>query len=301
MKFGVLGYGKIVREEIAPAIHEAGHRIVAVGSRSGKRPAGYAGRLHTSYSQCIEDPDVEAIYIATPNHLHVPLACQALRAGKPVLCEKPIAMSYSEFQTLAEVQAATGVALQEAFMVNYHPQWSRLKSLELGDHRLLRTSFTYTPRQASDVRSRPELGGGVWLDIGCYGLWSCYQLGARQLRSVSGEWRASGEVVDHVQTTLSFDALDAQIEVGGLHFRQQSLSLVTDRLRLSMPRPFNPLGTTEIHIETESGCEVMHDQANQYARMITSFVSQCQQGEFIERDCSEAIARWSDTIERQLT
>ena len=296
MKFGVLGYGKIVRTELAPAFAEAGHPIVAVGSRSGQRPDGFEGTVHASYSDCIQDPEVEAIYIATPNHLHVPLSIEAMQAGKPVLCEKPVAMNGADFERLKKAQVASGSTLMEAFMVQHHPQWERIAEHPWGQQKLLHTSFTYGPRLDTDVRSKAELGGGVWLDIGCYGLWACYQFGARQLKSVSGNFREQQGCCVHAQVTLHFDELDAQIEVGGLHFRQQSLTLTTDRERLQVTRPFNPLGETINTYQTDDELTQWHDQANQYARMIEYFVEHADSGQFLYEERSALIAQWSDRI-----
>ena len=296
MNFGVLGYGKIVREQIDPAFGLTDHRIVAVGSRSGSRPPGFSGTVHHSYQACIDDPDVEAIYIATPNHLHVPLCIAAMQAGKPVLCEKPIALSIQEFTELEQAQRSTGVTLQEAFMVEHHPQWETLDATALGNNGLLHASFTYGPRRSSDVRSQASLGGGVWWDIGCYGLWACYRLGARQLNRVSGAFRNENGVCVHAQVTLEFEALDAQIEVGSQHFRQQSLSLVTDLGRLRMDRPFNPEGSAARIWDTDvDHVETMHE-ANQYARMLNSFADAADQGIFLHHDRSKKIAHWSEQV-----
>ena len=296
MNFGVLGYGKIVREQIAPAFAQTAHQIVSVGSRSGQRPAGYAGVVHDSYADCINDPQVEAIYIATPNHLHVPLSIQALKAGKPVLCEKPAALSADEFAQLETAQAETGVAYQEAFMVEHHPQWADLNTEALGANRLLHTSFTYGPRKSTDVRSHAELGGGVWYDIGCYGLWACYRFGARHLRRVSGTFRTQDGVCVHAQFTLEFDELDAQIEVGSLHWRQQSLTLVTKQERIDVPWPFNPEGPVIQQITDQDGSRQAEFEGNQYANMLNDFAQHCDSGQFLYHDRSAHIAAWSDQI-----
>ena len=146
------------------------------------------------------------------------------------------------------------------------------------------------------MRSKAELGGGVWLDIGCYGLWACYQFGARQLKSISGEFREHQGCCVHAQVTLHFDELDAQIEVGGLHFRQQALTLTTDQERLQVTRPFNPIGETINTYQTDDELSQWQDDANQYARMIEYFVEHAQAGQFLFEERSTLIAQWSDQI-----
>lgn len=300
MRFGILGYGKIVREAIAPAILRAGSTIEAVGSLSNRRPDGFEGTLHPNYTDCIQDPDVDAIYIATPNSLHVPLAREALREGKPVLCEKPAAMNMDEYHMLEEVQRATSTTFMEALMVEHHPQWARVASATLGHHKLVHASFTYGPRQDTDVRSRSDLGGGVWLDIGCYGLWACYKLGARNLRSVGGRVRLQNGVPVHCHVNLEFEELDAQLELGSNHFRQQSVTAIGSKGRIFMPQPFNPVGETRNSYETATSVELFEDEAEQYSEMIAYFTANAGSGVFLHEQRSRYIADWSDRVVKAL-
>ena len=301
MKFGVLGYGKLVREQLAHAFALTDNPIVAVGSRSGHRPDGFPGRVHSSYQACIDDPNVEAIYIATPNHLHVPLSIAAMKAGKPVLCEKPISMTLDEHQDLETCQQATGQTLMEAMMVEHHPQWEQVKTLKLGAHPLLNASFTYGPRKTTDVRSKAELGGGVWLDIGCYPLYACYALGARNIADVRGECILENGVPIRVVAQIKFaEGLTGQIQVTSQHFRQQRLTVTTDQGRLTLPRPFNPEGPTDNLWETDNDTIHLSAEANQYALMIEHFVKHADSGEYLFRDRSKTLASWSDQIRGSL-
>ena len=301
MRFGVLGYGKLVREQVAHAFEDAGHPIVAVGTRSGTRPDGFAGTVHRTYTECINDPAVEALYIATPNLLHVPLCIEAMRAGKPVLCEKPIAMNADQRDQLIQTQAQTGGHVHEAFMLEHHPQWSQIDTLALGDQRLLTTSFTYGPRRDDDVRSKADLGGGVWLDIGCYGLYACYRFGGRSLIQIDGRCEVDNGVTTRVVVRLRFaEGLEALVTVSSQHFRQQSLSLVTDSGRLSMPRPFNPEGPAVNTWETDAGTETLTSHGNHYAAMIEHFVAHADQPGIAFDERTRLIGTWSDQITAHL-
>jgi predicted dehydrogenase len=128
--------------------------------------------VHASYESLLANPDVDAVYIPLPNHLHVPWTVKAAEAGKHVLCEKPIALDAAEAQTLLEVRDRTGVRIQEAFMVRAHPQWRHAKALvdsgELGEVRAMSGMFSYYNDDAGNVRNIAEFGGGGLLDIGCY-------------------------------------------------------------------------------------------------------------------------------------
>jgi predicted dehydrogenase len=113
---------------------------------------------------------VDAIYNPLPNHLHVPVTLAAARAGKHVLCEKPMAMTATEAEELRGAPA--GILISEAFMVRYHPQWRRAREIvrsgELGAVNAIRAVFTYYNVNPANVRNIAEVGGGGIMDIGCY-------------------------------------------------------------------------------------------------------------------------------------
>jgi len=134
MKFGVLGDAKIAREKLLPAIRAAGHEVTHLGRRDpsgGADPVWGDVRVST-YEAMLADPDIDDVYNPLPNHLHVPMSIAALEAGKPVICEKPVALSVEELDRLAAVAARTGLYLYDGYMVRYHPQWDWLRSLDLG-------------------------------------------------------------------------------------------------------------------------------------------------------------------------
>ncbi len=301
MNFGVLGYGKLVREQLAQAFEEAGHPIVAVGSLSGTRPEGFEGTLHRTYTDCINDTAVDAIYIATPNLLHVPLCIESMRAGKPVLCEKPIAMNAHQRGQLLATQAKVGGFVQEAFMVEHHPQWAQLPDLGIGEQRVLNVQFTYEPRKPNDVRTKANLGGGVWLDIGCYALFSCYQFGARTLIDIDGRFEAENGVPTRVIARLRFaEGLEANVLVTSQHFRHQHLQLVADNGVLTMPRPFNPVAPVSNTWETPEGVRHLTSEANQYTRMIEHFVAHAGTAGVAFDERTRLIGEWSDQITQHL-
>ena len=102
MKFGVLGDAKIAREKLLPAIRAAGHEVAPLGRRA---PSGGADPVWgdvrvSSYEEMLADQDIDAVYNPLPNHLHVPMSIAALEAGKPVICEKPVALSVEELDRL---------------------------------------------------------------------------------------------------------------------------------------------------------------------------------------------------------
>ncbi len=177
--WGILSTAKIGREKVIPAMLESEYcKVLAIGSRSEGRAIEVAQSLglakaYGSYESLLEDPDIQAVYNPLPNHLHVPWTIKALEAGKHVLCEKPIALTVQEADSLLE---ATGrfpkLKVMEAFMYRFHSQWIRSKALvdqgKIGDLRTIQSFFSYYNADANNIRNINRYGGGGLMDIGCY-------------------------------------------------------------------------------------------------------------------------------------
>src|SRR2546430_16655455 len=134
VRWGVLGAGGVARKNFLPAVREAGGEAAAVAGRDAGRTSKWArdnavGRAVLGYQQLIDDPGVDALYIPLPNALHAQWTIQALRAGKPVLCEKPLTGSLAETQQVLGVGRETGTPLWEAFVFPFHDQMRRLREL----------------------------------------------------------------------------------------------------------------------------------------------------------------------------
>ncbi|GAB4570395.1 MAG: Gfo/Idh/MocA family oxidoreductase [Rhizobacter sp.] len=178
--WGVLSTARIGVNSVLPAMQASPLiELRAIASRSLQAAQGVAGRLgiaraYGSYEELIADPEIEAIYNPLPNHLHVPLTLQAAAAGKHVLCEKPIALSAEQAQSLKA--AATQVRIEEAFMVRHHPQWQRVRELvregRIGEPRAVQVFFSYFNDNPANIRNQPDIGGGALYDIGCYAILS---------------------------------------------------------------------------------------------------------------------------------
>src|SRR5262249_10300251 len=142
-------------------------RVVAIASRIEARAQDAATQLgieraYGSYEQLLADPDIEAVYIPLPNHLHVEWTKRAAAAGKHVLCEKPIRLHAAQERELLAVREQYAVLIGEAFMVRTHPQWLAVRELvrngELGDLRLITCQFSYDKRDPTNIRNRFEYG-----------------------------------------------------------------------------------------------------------------------------------------------
>jgi predicted dehydrogenase len=179
IRWGVIGTGKIGLTKTIPAMQRGKHCAVeAIASRDLEKARAAAGPLgipktYGSYEALLADPDVDAVYIALPNHLHVPWSIKAIDAGKHVLCEKPIGLDAADAERLAAVAAAhPRLKVMEAFMYRQHPQWQRAAELvrtgAIGELRAVHSAFAYHNVDPQNIRNQRDIGGGGLMDIGCY-------------------------------------------------------------------------------------------------------------------------------------
>ena len=202
MKLGLLSTARINERLVAGARQASGIEVVAIGSRDRARAEAQAQalgvpRAHGSYEELLADRDVEAVYVALPNSLHVEWSLRALQAGRHVLCEKPLSRHPEDVELAFDAAERGGLVLAEAFMWRHHPQARRLVELldQIGELRLIRASFSFLLEHAGDVRLRAALDGGALMDVGCYCV-SASRLLAGEPRAVSAQQVRGGEGVD---------------------------------------------------------------------------------------------------------
>jgi predicted dehydrogenase len=178
VRWGILSTANIGVRKVIPATQKAERcEVIAIASRDGERAARTAAELgipraHEGYDALLSDPDVDAVYIPLPNSEHEAWTIAAARAGKHVLCEKPLAMTAAEAEEMVRACADEGVLLMEAFMYRLHPSWEAVRDLvgsgRIGRVRAIQSWFSYFNDDPGNIRNVPELGGGALYDIGCY-------------------------------------------------------------------------------------------------------------------------------------
>lgn len=179
IRWGVLSTAKIGTEKVIPAMQLGKYcTITAIASRQLEKAQAAARRLdiekaYGSYEELLADPDVDAVYLPLPNHLHVSWAIKALKAGKHVLCEKPIGLNAAEAQELLEASRKfPRLKVMEAFMYRHHPQWQwakkRVSEGKIGELRTIQSFFSYYNSDPNNIRNKADTGGGGLMDIGCY-------------------------------------------------------------------------------------------------------------------------------------
>jgi predicted dehydrogenase len=178
LRWGVIGTGGIAATMTADLNLSDSGRVVAVGSRhqeSADRFADQFGipRRHASYEDLVTDPDVDAVYVATPHPMHHANALLALEAGKPVLVEKAFTMNAAEAHDLVETARSKGLFLMEAMWTRFLPHMAEIRRLiaegSLGDIvTVMADHGQWFPRDPDSRLYDPQLGGGALLDLGVY-------------------------------------------------------------------------------------------------------------------------------------
>lgn len=179
VNWGVLSTAKIGTEKVIPAIQQCKRgSVTAIASRNEQTAKAAAAQLdiekaYGDYESLLKDPDIHAIYIPLPNHMHVPWTIKALAAGKHVLCEKPVGLTADEAVQLRDVAAESPeLVVMEAFMYRFHPQWQTAKQWvdekTIGELLSVNTIFSYFNNDAGNIRNMANIGGGGLMDIGCY-------------------------------------------------------------------------------------------------------------------------------------
>ncbi|SFN60842.1 Gfo/Idh/MocA family protein [Mycetocola miduiensis] len=180
LRWGILGVGYIAPQFARDVLRSRFGTLTAVASRDAARAAELAAahgaaKHFGSYQELLDDNEVDAVYIALPNHLHLEWTEKSARAGKHVLCEKPIALNAAQAARAAQTAEEHGVALLEGYMYRAHPQMTELVRLlgdgVIGEVRVMESSFGGHMHGGYDnYRMQRAAGGGALMDLGCYGL-----------------------------------------------------------------------------------------------------------------------------------
>ena len=249
LRWGIISTARIGIRRVIPALlRSRTGTAVAIASRDLARAREIAAkfqipRAHGSYEALLADPDVDAVYNPLPNTLHPEWTIRAARAGKHVLCEKPLAIDARQAQAMVDACRAAGVLLQEAFMYRFHPQITELRRLvasgAVGVPWLARSAFTFPVGSDDDIRLNPALGGGGLLDVGCYCVSiSRLLLGEPQVVTASGAFERGVDV--RLAGLLTFAAGTALFDCGLRLPYRQCCEVVGAEGTITLSRPFQP-------------------------------------------------------------
>ena len=261
VRWGILSTANIGVRKVIPAISKAERcEVVAIASRDGERAARAADELgipraHDGYEALLSDPEVDAVYIPLPNSQHAAWTIAAARAGKHVLCEKPLAMTAAEAEEMVRACATEGVLLMEAFMYRLHPSWEAVRELvasgRIGRLRAVQSWFSYFNDDPNDIRNVAELGGGALYDIGCYSInLSRMLFGGEPTRIEASVTRDATGTDVLTSAILAFDDGVATFTCSTRAERDQRVHIYGTDGRISIAIPFNipPDRPTEVFV-----------------------------------------------------
>lgn len=183
LNWGVIGPGRIARKFAAGLAQTDTGVLYAAASRDVARAQQFldefgGGKAYDDYQAMLDDPALDAVYIATPHPFHAEWAIKAARAGKHILCEKPVTLNYGDALAVTDAAAEHGVAFLEAFMYRCHPATKKAYDLvasgAIGAVQRIRASFAFDGGENPEGRHQAnKLGGGGILDVGCYPISMC--------------------------------------------------------------------------------------------------------------------------------
>ena len=288
LRFGILSTAKIAKSGTIPAIKAAvGAEAVAVASRDLAKAQAFADecgldRAYGSYDELFADPDIDAIYVAVPIHMHKEWTLKALAAGKAVLCEKALCLNAADAIEMYAAAKKHNKLLKEVMAYHHHPLTKKVISLidegAIGEVCTVHTQF-HTPTFDSDnIRMKKETGGGALNDLGVYCVDACRLLSRAEPIAVSGKQiigktgvdMLSSGVLQFENSLATFDCslgatFDCRFEVTGTNGR-----IVNTRGAMCA------WGGEEFIIDLQSGGEQQHitvEACNPYQVMIESFVA----------------------------
>jgi predicted dehydrogenase len=291
IRWGILGAAKFAREHMGPALTLApGGHVAALATSDAAKAEPFRAfapglRVHDSYEALLSDPDIDAVYIPLPNHLHVEWSLKAMRAGKHVLCEKPMAMQGSDFDALIAARDAAGVLAAEAFMIVHHPQWQRARQLladdAIGPLWRIDGAFSFNNRDAANIRNRADMGGGGLRDIGVYVMGSARFATGLEPTDVRARIQWDQGVDAYAAITARFGQADyAAFTSIRMHPRQEMV-FHGERGVLRLPVPFNARVFGEARLELHRGSETLIERwpaVNHYELQAAAFHRTLREG-----------------------
>lgn len=304
IRIGVLGAAAIVPMALTnPARSVPEASIVSIAARDPKRAEAFARkhkipRVHQTYNDLLDDPDIDAIYNPLPNSLHAEWTIRALKAGKHVLCEKPFASNAREAEEMAKVARETGLVLSEAFAYRYHPLTARVKEIissgELGKIKHIDAQFCFLLPSPNNIRFKYELAGGALMDCGCYPVSLIRHLAGAEPTVDRAEARLFAPQVDHkMSADLSFaDGRTAHLVCDMLSPRlfRSSLKIEGEEGKLQVFNPYHPHWFNWLSVRGRNGSRSEHVRGeNVYALQLRAFIKAVRGEMKLNTDPADAI------------
>lgn len=254
IRWGILSTSNHAAKRVIPAIHaSADGEAAAVASRNLEPAQRYAASLtipkaYGTYEALLDDPEIDALYIPLPNHLHKEWSIRAAQAGKHVLCEKPIGLNAEEAEGMVRVFREANLKLAEAFQWRHHPQAQRVRQMVkdgvIGDLRLIDAGFSFYMDVSENVRWQSDMGGGALYDVGCYPIALTRYITGQEPIAVTAQGRWGETAVDElVVATLEYpDGVLAHINCAFIIPLRRYYEVCGTEGVLKVEYAYNPIG-----------------------------------------------------------
>lgn len=288
LKIGILGTSNHYLKRIVLPLKDTQFcESYAIGSRNIDKAADVAREFdiplwYGSYDAVLEDDNVDMIYIPLPNHLHKEWVKKSIKAGKPVLCEKPLGMNTEEAKEMIKMAQDAGVRLMEGFMYMFHPMWQHARDIvctnQIGDIQYIHTSFSYNNPSPSNIRNIPEYGGGALMDIGCYAISvPRFIFGREPVRVMALQTGHPAFGTDmHTSAIMDFDGPRATFTVSTTSQAFQKVDIVGTSGSITVHIPFNTYVDVPAKITVVDGIgsrDVEFPVSNAYGLMFDAFAN----------------------------
>ena len=308
LRIGVLGAAAIAPQAIIePASAHPRVRVTAIAARSVGDARGFAARhsiprVHESYDSLLGDPEIDAVYLPTPNGLHGRWTIAALEAGKHVLCEKPFTANAAEARAVASAASARpDLVVMEAFHWRYHPMATDALELigrgALGRIESAAGTFCVPNLNRADIRWDERLAGGALMDLGCYPLHMLRTFLDAEPTVLAARAATRGGVDRTMQARLIFDGVPAMLRCSMLSRRPLSISLVIrgsgGTLRLTNPVQPHRIGRTRFSAargSAERSFTLAADRVTTYRCQLDAFAAAVLDGAPVPTGIEDAIA-----------
>lgn len=305
LRWGILGASKFALEHMLPAMQLAKNNMCVALATSDKLKAkpfleiNSEMNIYNNYNSLLDDPNIDAIYIPLPNHLHIEWSKKAIKAGKHVLCEKPISLNASEIDELIELRDKTGLLVAEAYMILHHPQWVYAKKLL--DSGLIGTLvqvdgvFSYNNSDDhKNIRNSVKTGGGSLLDIGVYTFGSTrFMTGEDPEEIIQANILWENEVDVWASVSAKFPSFQFLSVTSMRMHQRQEMNFHGSKGLITLSSPFNPkvFGEAEVHLYLNQGDRktVKFTSENHYVRQLEAFSASVRDGS--EYVCSLEFAK----------
>ncbi|WP_249872585.1 Gfo/Idh/MocA family protein [Oceanobacillus saliphilus] len=254
VKWGILSTAKIAQKELIPAFQRSVNAdVIAIATSSKMEKAKEVAdrfqieKAYGSYEELLNDPEIEAVYIPLPNHLHKEWVIEAAKKGKHILCEKPAGLNTEEVLEMKKVCEDEKVLFMEGFMYHFHPQHNRVKEIiksgEIGEIKLMRAAFSFQLAQKEGSIKMNAKGGGSIYDVGCYGIHSIRNILASEPESVhvhalkDKDYEVDTDAVAYLQFKNNVRAV---FDVSFGLAKRSEYEIIGTEGRITVPRAYRP-------------------------------------------------------------